>query len=75
MTDPAISVEFLLMVLVLQIKVNCQDVYVSIDKYSGSVWDLSAKCLLPGFSLDKVSNFIWILSEKKPCIDCFLGDL
>ena len=60
MTAPAIFVEFLLMVYVLQIKINgnCQEVFLSIDKYSGCVQNLSGEWFLWGFSLDKVSNFI-----------------
>ena len=48
MTAPAIFVEFLLMVYVLQIKINgnCQEVFLSIDKYSGCVQNLSGEWFL-----------------------------
>ena len=50
---------------------NYWKLYLTIDKYPGCVLDLSGECLLRGFSLGKLSK----LSEKKPSVDCILGDL
>ena len=40
------------------------------DNYSDYARDLSMECLLRGFYLKPPT-----LSEKKPIVDCFLGDL
>ena len=42
--------------------------YLSTDKYHDSIPDLSAECLLWGFSLNKASKCIW----QKPCFSSFL---
>ena len=48
------------------------EVYLSIDKYSDYVWDLSGEYLLWGFSLEKVSNFIWEETLRRLPFEWFL---